>query len=128
MRVNQKSAISLALVSRVFGIIYRPTCGIGFKSTFLTKTERNLTKCLNPSPIFSTTSSSQQRSSAPLITSAYEARLYEYIGGIMKGTGGISLGINGAEDHVHVLANLRPDRALSDVLRDLKMQRERLDA
>lgn len=56
----------------------------------------------------------------PLITPAYEPRLYEYIGGIIKGEGGISLGINGAEDHVNVLAKLRPDRALSDVLRDLK--------
>ena len=56
----------------------------------------------------------------PLITSAYEPRLYEYVGGIIKGTGGISLGISGAEDHVHVLAKLRPDRALSDLLRDLK--------
>ena len=56
----------------------------------------------------------------PLITSAYEPRLYQYIGGIIKGTGGTSLGINGAEDHVHVLAKLPPDRALSDVLRDLK--------
>ena len=56
----------------------------------------------------------------PLITSVYEPRLYEYIGGIIKGTGGISLEINGAEDHVHLLARLRPDRALSDVLRDLK--------
>jgi putative transposase len=56
----------------------------------------------------------------PLITSAYEPRLYEYIGGIIRGTDGIALGINGAEDHVHVLAKLRPDRALSDVLRDLK--------
>ncbi|MBA3766917.1 MAG: transposase [Acidobacteria bacterium] len=46
--------------------------------------------------------------------------MYEYIGGILKGTGGLSLSINGAEDHVHVLAKLRPDRALSDVLRDLK--------
>jgi putative transposase len=56
----------------------------------------------------------------PIITSAYESRLYEYIGGIIKGTGGIALSINGAEDHVHVLAKLRPDNALSDVLRDLK--------
>jgi putative transposase len=56
----------------------------------------------------------------PLITPVYEARLYDYIGGIIRGTGGISLTINGAEDHVHVLARLRPDRALSDVLRDLK--------
>jgi len=56
----------------------------------------------------------------PLITEQYQPRLYEYIGGIIRGTGGISLGIDGTEDHVHVLAKLRPDRALSDVLRDLK--------
>ena len=56
----------------------------------------------------------------PLITPDYEPRLYEYIGGIIKGTGGMPLGINIAEDHVHVLAKLRPDRSLSDVLRDLK--------
>ncbi|MBA2524222.1 MAG: IS200/IS605 family transposase [Pyrinomonadaceae bacterium] len=56
----------------------------------------------------------------PLITSVYEPRLYEYIGGTIRGTGGIALSINGAEDHVHLLAKLRPDRALSDVLRDLK--------
>lgn len=56
----------------------------------------------------------------PIITPDYEPRLYEYIGGIIKGTGGIALGINGTEDHVHVLTKLRPDRALSDVLRDLK--------
>lgn len=56
----------------------------------------------------------------PLITFDYQPRLYDYIGGIIRGTGGISLGIDGIEDHVHVLAKLRPDRALSDVLRDLK--------
>ena len=56
----------------------------------------------------------------PLIKLEYQPRLYEYIGGIIRGTGGISLGINGTDDHVHVLAKLRPDRALSDVLRDLK--------
>ncbi|MCA1604613.1 MAG: IS200/IS605 family transposase, partial [Acidobacteria bacterium] len=56
----------------------------------------------------------------PLITDDCQPRLYDYIGGIIRGTGGISLGINGVEDHVHLLAKLRPDRALSDVLRDLK--------
>ena len=56
----------------------------------------------------------------PLITLDHQPRLYAYIGGIIRGLGGISLGINGMEDHVHVLAKLRPDRALSDVLRDLK--------
>jgi REP element-mobilizing transposase RayT len=56
----------------------------------------------------------------PLITDGYQSRLYDYIGGTIRASGGISLGINGTEDHVHVLAKLRPDRALSDVLRDLK--------
>ena len=52
----------------------------------------------------------------PLITLDYRPRLYDYIGGTIRGTDGISLGIDGVEDHVHVLAKLRPDRALSDVL------------
>jgi len=56
----------------------------------------------------------------PLITDVYQVRLYDYIGGTIRGLGGISLGINGTEDHVHVLAKLRPDKAVSDVLRDLK--------
>ena len=56
----------------------------------------------------------------PLITSKYETQLYDYVGGIVRGLGGISLALNGTEDHIHLLAKLRPDRALSDVLRDLK--------
>ncbi len=56
----------------------------------------------------------------PLITPVYQPRLYDYIGGILRGKGGVSLGINGTDDHVHILAKLRPDFAVSDVLRDLK--------
>jgi putative transposase len=56
----------------------------------------------------------------PLITLDYEPRLYEYIGGTLRGLGGVSLELNGTADHVHLLAKLRPDRALSDVLRKLK--------
>ena len=56
----------------------------------------------------------------PIITLDYRPRLYDYIGGIIRGLGGIPLGIGGVADHVHVLAKLRPERALSDVLRDLK--------
>ena len=50
----------------------------------------------------------------PLITPQHEARLYDYVGGTIRGLGGISLELNGTEDHVHLLAKLRPDRALSD--------------
>ena len=56
----------------------------------------------------------------PLITLDYQPRLYDYIGGTIRGAGGISLELNGTEDHVHLLAKLRPDNALSNVLRDLK--------
>ncbi len=56
----------------------------------------------------------------PLITPEYEARLYDYIGGTLRQAGGICLELNGTEDHVHLLAKLRPTRAVSDVLRDLK--------
>ena len=56
----------------------------------------------------------------PLITPDYEVRLYDYIGGTIRDLGGISLALNGTEDHVHLLTKLRPDRALSDVLRKLK--------
>ena len=56
----------------------------------------------------------------PIIAPEYESRLYDYIGGTIRGVGGISLELNGTTDHVHLLAKLRPDRALSDVLRDLK--------
>jgi putative transposase len=56
----------------------------------------------------------------PIITIDHQPRLYEYIGGIVRGVDGISLGINGMEDHVHLVAKLHPDRALSDVLRELK--------
>ena len=56
----------------------------------------------------------------PLITAAHQPRLYEYIGGIVRKQGGIALAINGLEDHVHLFAKLRQDKALSDVIRDFK--------
>jgi REP element-mobilizing transposase RayT len=56
----------------------------------------------------------------PLITPDYQVRLYEYVGGTLRNAGGISLELNGAEDHIHVLVKLGPTRAVSDVLRDLK--------
>ena len=56
----------------------------------------------------------------PMITDEVKPRLYDYLGGTIRGLGGISLGINGMDDHAHVLAKLRPDKSVSYVLRDLK--------
>ena len=55
-----------------------------------------------------------------LITPDYERRLYDYIGGTLRGVGGLCLELNGVPDHIHLLAKLRPDQALSEVLRRLK--------
>ena len=56
----------------------------------------------------------------PIITVDLRPRLYEYIGGTIRGQGGIALAINGVSDHVHILGKLRPDKAVSSVVRDLK--------
>lgn len=56
----------------------------------------------------------------PLITPEREDELYRYIGGTIQRQGGTPLKINGIADHVHVLARLRADKALSSVLRELK--------
>ena len=60
------------------------------------------------------------RERRPIITIERRPRLYDYVGCIIREFGGISLAIGGIEDHLHLLAKLRPDKRLSDVLRDLK--------
>ena len=57
---------------------------------------------------------------APLITKALHPRLHEYLGGTVRGLGGIALEINGTNDHVHVLAKLRPTISVSEFLSKLK--------
>ncbi len=56
----------------------------------------------------------------PIITDENKSRLYEYIGGSIRGLGGKSLGVGGMSDHVHILAKLRPDKSVSNVMRELK--------
>jgi putative transposase len=56
----------------------------------------------------------------PLITSAIEARLHGYLGGLVRGKKGIALEIGGVSDHVHVLAKLSQNISVADVLRELK--------
>ncbi len=55
-----------------------------------------------------------------MITDDVKTRLYDYIGGTIRKQGGITLAINGIADHIHILAKLRADKSVSDVLRDLK--------
>jgi REP element-mobilizing transposase RayT len=46
---------------------------------------------------------------APLITKTLRPRLHEYLGGTVRGLGGVALEVNGVADHVHILAKLRDD-------------------
>ncbi|MBK7709477.1 MAG: IS200/IS605 family transposase [Acidobacteria bacterium] len=56
----------------------------------------------------------------PFITPTIRPRLYEYMGGAIRGTGGICLEIGGIEDHIHLLVKLKPTLPVSEFLRELK--------
>ena len=56
----------------------------------------------------------------PMITSAWRARLHQYMGGVVRENRGIALSVGGVEDHVHLLVGLRPTHCLSDFMRALK--------
>ncbi len=56
----------------------------------------------------------------PVIIDDFRERLYEYMGGIVRNLNGRLLEVGGVEDHVHLLVNLAPARAVSDSIRDIK--------
>ena len=56
----------------------------------------------------------------PLLAAADCVRLHAYLGGVIRGMDGVPHAIGGVNDHVHVLAGLRPTHRLSDVMRELK--------
>ena len=57
----------------------------------------------------------------PLVTE----RLYAYLGGSIRQDGGTALAVNGTANHVHILAKLRQDKTVSDVLRGIKANASR---
>lgn len=56
----------------------------------------------------------------PFIKAEFEARLYEYIGGTIRGLGCILLEMGGVEDHVHMIVRLKPNMSVSKFLEQLK--------
>ncbi|VTU02132.1 transposase is200-family protein : Transposase IS200-family protein OS=Rhodopirellula maiorica SM1 GN=RMSM_03164 PE=4 SV=1: Y1_Tnp [Gemmataceae bacterium] len=70
--------------------------------------------CLHYHLVFST------KHRLPTITPEIQPRLWDYLGGVVRGLGGTPLRVGGVEDHVHLLVTLRQEPALKDVLRDLK--------
>ena len=56
----------------------------------------------------------------PSIADSWQTRLHEYLGGTVNGLDGISQGVGGVADHVHLLVGLKATHKLSDFMRELK--------
>jgi REP element-mobilizing transposase RayT len=56
----------------------------------------------------------------PWLTTAIRSRIHQYLGGAIRKENGIALIVNGTADHVHILAKLRQDKALSKLVGELK--------
>ena len=56
----------------------------------------------------------------PWLQTELRPRLGEYLSGAIRREGGFCLLANGVSDHVHLLARLRQDKAISQVLRSIK--------
>ncbi|MFN2507463.1 MAG: IS200/IS605 family transposase [Chthoniobacterales bacterium] len=56
----------------------------------------------------------------PWLTTAIRPRLHQYLGGAIRDEGGVALIVNGPADHVHILAKLRQDKAVSKLVGEIK--------
>jgi putative transposase len=55
-----------------------------------------------------------------LISSSWKERLHRYITGIIQNHGHKLIAINTMADHAHIFIGMKPDEALSDLVRDVK--------
>jgi REP element-mobilizing transposase RayT len=60
-----------------------------------------------------------------LITPEHKEELHKYITGIVRNDSQKLIAINSMPDHMHILIGLRPDIALSDLVRDIKANSSR---
>jgi putative transposase len=56
----------------------------------------------------------------PIITKAIRDDLYAYIGGIVRGEGGVLLEIGGMPDHVHLVVRFRSEPSVATMLKKIK--------
>ncbi|MFN5416576.1 MAG: IS200/IS605 family transposase [Flavobacteriia bacterium] len=55
-----------------------------------------------------------------LIDQSWEEDLHKYITGIIQQKNQTLIAINGVEDHIHILINMKPTCCLSDLVREIK--------
>ena len=56
----------------------------------------------------------------PFIKDSWRSKMHEYLGGIVRGLGGLPESVGGVEDHVHLLVGLKATHCLADFVRELK--------
>jgi REP element-mobilizing transposase RayT len=56
----------------------------------------------------------------PSIRPDIQARLYDYIGGIVRSEDGVLIAIGGMPDHIHLLATFPPTTCAADMVRRIK--------
>jgi REP element-mobilizing transposase RayT len=56
----------------------------------------------------------------PWVPPAIRHRVHQYLGGAIRQEKGIALIVNGTADHVHILAKLRQDKAISKTIGEVK--------
>jgi REP element-mobilizing transposase RayT len=56
----------------------------------------------------------------PWLTVAIRPRVHQYLGGAIRDENGIAMIVNGTADHIHILAKLRQDKAVSRVVGEVK--------
>ena len=55
-----------------------------------------------------------------LLHKEWRQEVFKYMAGIIKNKGQKPIIVNGVEDHAHVFVGLKPSKALSDLVRDIK--------
>jgi len=61
----------------------------------------------------------------PFIAEAWQNRLHEYLGGLIRTAGGVPEAIGGVADHVHLLVGLRATHTLAQFVQDSKQSSSR---
>ena len=56
----------------------------------------------------------------PLIKDSFRKELFADIGGIIKNKGQKPISINGTADHIHILVGIKPDKSISELVREIK--------
>ena len=56
----------------------------------------------------------------PIITSPIRSDLYAYMGGIIRGEGGVLLEVGGMPDHVHLVTRFKSEPSVATMLKKIK--------